>query len=854
MKFKKTLITTLLGSTMLAGSITGFVSCSQQVKSNLSNEISTTPSNDDTSHDIGIDENITNSMNFSKPEYKSIDSNRYKQLMNLNDFSKNFTFDTSNFSEEGLKIDISNYVYSMWVSSGKKLDIKLLKDFTYKYDAESNTISFEIDLLVTNKTNNVKYFSFSGKDYYIPEHYSSNLNIKVENQKVNFYFLQSNSNNKELAWKVDNVSISFLNKTLVANDFSLAISNIGLYSLPYTINGITDKNNYLDVQKDWDKYYFNQNEYSNYLENYLKTTTEMSIGLIGSSGNLLNSIAGNPSLKEFLSGQGGEELINLLIFGKVIDSDIAPFIKDLINPEVPLTIAIQENVDAIAKFVMNNFNSDLLSEDLLKDILSIISPNMTDSQKEQINSLLAVIPENFSFLKNIIDLVFQNKSSWDVLEYVINNHDNDIINNVGQIINNKDLIQNIIQLLKLLLTKQENGSYEGILDIICREKILIKSLIDQVFGLLGMENSFGSLFDDLYTNNDKITVANIQSALRDSIIPLTQFLSNSSNYKVETGYTEKLKINNDKISYKYQIKFTFLTNFKFNLNPIYALLPSSINYNSVPIPVSLVLSYLPEWIEFGKDDSINLIFSADNNEVYKTPSKNNDGTYKMGFTIPQTVKFEMNLPNAVQSIIGQYTYQIAWVNTLPWDFITSLLKTLVLKDYEFFDTVQLYNSEYIISNYEDNQYISNFTASWKSLTTQEINKLFDYVDAGIGKGKTYHVKSKPSLWKFDGNLTGDQPTITKENGDKILETVLSINNVINQLPEGTKPTISVVPVMNGTIKAFGSISSAELTLKTIKVSVLLPFKILDTSNWDETTQTGELKFTNLLTKEFQYTA
>ena len=44
MKFKKTLITTVLGSTMLAGSITGFVSCSQQVKSNLANEISTSPS------------------------------------------------------------------------------------------------------------------------------------------------------------------------------------------------------------------------------------------------------------------------------------------------------------------------------------------------------------------------------------------------------------------------------------------------------------------------------------------------------------------------------------------------------------------------------------------------------------------------------------------------------------------------------------------------------------------------------------------------------------------------------------------------------------------------------------------
>ena len=852
MKFKKTLITTVLGSTMLAGSITGFVSCSQQVKSSLANEISTSPSNDDDSHNIGIGEKIADNINLNKPEYKSIDSNEYKLLMNFNDFSNNFTFDKTQFSEEGLKIDIANYVYNMWISSGKKLEVQLLKDFTYKYDAENNTISFEIDLVVTNKTNNVKYFSFSGKDYYVPEHHSSNLNIKVENQKVNFYFIESNSTNKELAWKVDNVSINFLNQKSVGNNFSLVVPSIGLYSLPYTVNGVTTKNNYLEAEKDWNKYHFSQAEYKTYLENYLKTTATMSIGLIGSSGNLLNSIANNPSLKDFLSGQGGEELINLLVNANVIDKDIALFLKDLINPSTPLTNAIHNNVDSIAKFVVNNFDSDLVSEDLLKDVLSIISPNMTESQKQQINSFLELIPENLSFVKNIVGLVFENKTSWEILEYVINNNSQHIVDNIGGMVNNKELVKDVVDLLKILLTKKD-GQYEGILDVLSKEKVLVKSLINAAFNLFGMGSSFAGLFDELYTNNNKITVANIQKALNDSVIPLAQFLSDSSNYKVETGYSEDLTFDGNKISYEYYIKFIFSKDFQFKLTPIYALLPDTINYNSIPIPVSLVLTYLPEWIQFGIDDSININFSAQNTEVYKTPTKNANGTYTMGFTIPQTVKFQMNLPKAVQSIIGQYTYQIFWVNTLPWDFITSLLKTLVLKDYEFFDTVKISNSKYVIANYEDEQYISDYHVSWKNISAQEVNQLFSYVEAGTGQGKTYNVKSKPTTWKFEGNITGDQPSITQTNQQNILNSVLTFSNSINNLPENLKPVVSIVPVMNGTIKAFGAISSAELTLRTIKVSVYFPFKILDTTNWNQESKTGELKFTNLFTKELQFT-
>ena len=853
MKFKKTLITTVLGSTMLAGSITGFVSCSQQVKSNLANEISTSPSNDDDSYNIGIDKKIADNINLNKPEYKSIDSNEYKLLMNFNDFSNNFTFDKTQFSEEGLKIDIANYVYNMWISSGKKLEVQLLKDFTYKYDAENNTISFEIDLVVTNKTNNVKYFSFSGKDYYVPEHHSSNLNIKVENQKVNFYFIESNSTNKELAWKVDNVSINFLNQKSVGNNFSLVVPSIGLYSLPYTVNGVTTKNNYLEAEKDWNKYHFSQAEYKTYLENYLKTTATMSIELIGSSGNLLKSIAANPSLKEFLSGEGGKELINLLVNANVIDKDIAPFLKDLINPDTPLTNAIHNNVDSIAKFVVNNFDSDLVSEDLLKDVLSIISPNMIESQKQQINSFLELIPENLSFVKNIVDLVFKNKTSWDILEYVINNNSQHIVDNIGGMVNNKELVDDVVNLLKILLTKKDDGQYKGILDVLSEEKVIIKSLINTAFNLFGMGNSFAGLFDELYTNNDKITVQNIKNTLDQSVIPLAEFLSNSLNYKVETGYNQDLTFDGNKISYKYHIKFVFSTNFKFNLTPIYALLPNTINYNIIPIPVSLVLTYLPEWIQFGINDSINLYFSAQNTEVYKTPTKNANGTYTMGFTIPQTVKFEMNLPKAVQSIIGQYTYQIFWVNTLPWDFITSLLKTLVLKDYEFFDTIKISNSKYVITNYEDEQYISDYHVSWKNILAQDVNKLFNYVDAGTEKGKSYSVKSKPTAWKFDGKITGDQPSIAQKDHQTILDSVLTFSNSINNLPENLKPVVSIVPVMNGTIKAFGAISSAELTLRTIKVSVYFPFKILDITNWNQESKTGELKFTNLFTKELQFT-
>lgn len=853
MMFKKTLITTILGSTMLAGSITGFVSCSQQVKSNLANEISTTPSNDDKSHNIGFDQNIFNDINLEKPNYQPIDSNEYKLLMNFDDFNKNFTFDTVNILEDGLKTDIANYVYNMWVSSDKKLEIKLFKDFAYKYDKENKTISFEISLVVTNKTNNVKYFSFSGKDYYVPENHSSNLNIKVDSQKVNFYFIESNSTNKELGWKVDNVQINFLDQKSTVNNFSLALPNVGLHSLPYSINGVTSKNNYLDAEKEWDKYYFDQNQYRTYLENYLMDTTKMSIGLIGSSGNLLNSIANNPSLKDFLSGDGGSELINLLVYSNVIDKNISEFLKDLINPEVPLTIAIQNNVDAIAKFVTNNFDSDLVSEDLIKDILSIVSPNMSESQKEQIESLLSIIPENLSFIKNIVNLVFENKTSWDILEYVLTNYSQNIADNVGEITNNKDLVNDIIKLLQSLITKNESGTYQGILDVLSSQKILLKSLINAIFNLFGMGNSFGTLFDDLYTNNDKITVTNIQTALRDSIIPLTRFLGSSSNYKIENSYIKNLEFNGNKISYEYQIKFVFSTNFKFNLKPIYALLPNSINYNNIPIPVSLVLTYLPEWIEFGVDDSISLTFKSENNEVYKTPIKNADGSYTMGYTIPQNVKFEMNLPKAVQSIVGQYTYQIAWVNTLPWDFITSFLKTLVLKDYEFFDTVKLTNPQYVISNYEEEQYISDYHVSWKNITAQEINNLFNYVDPGTGNGKTYHVKSKPSLWKFEGNISGDQPTIKQENYQTILNSVLSFSNSVSNLPDNLKPVVSVVPVINGNIKAFGSIASAELTLKTIKVSVFFPFKILDTTNWDQTNKSGQVSFTNLFTKEFQFT-
>ena len=139
------------------------------------------------------------------------------------------------------------------------------------------------------------------------------------------------------------------------------------------------------------------------------------------------------------------------------------------------------------------------------------------------------------------------------------------------------------------------------------------------------------------------------------------------------------------------------------------------------------------------------------------------------------------------------------------------------------------------------------------LLTQDVNKLFDYVDAGTEKGKSYSVQSKPTAWKFNGTITGDKPSIAQTNHKNILDSVLTFSNSINNLPENLKPVVSIVPVMNGTIKAFGAISSAQLTLRTIKVSVYFPFKILDTTNWNQESKTGELKFTNLFTKELQFT-
>ena len=46
------------------------------------------------------------------------------------------------------------------------------------------------------------------------------------------------------------MSINFLNQKSVGNNFSLVIPSIGLYSLPYTVNGVTTKNNYLEAEKD----------------------------------------------------------------------------------------------------------------------------------------------------------------------------------------------------------------------------------------------------------------------------------------------------------------------------------------------------------------------------------------------------------------------------------------------------------------------------------------------------------------------------------------------------------------------------------------------------------------------------
>ena len=98
---------------------------------------------------------------------------------------------------------------------------------------------------------------------------------------------------------------------------------------------------------------------------------------------------------------------------------------------------------------------DLVSEDLLKDVLSIISPSMTESQKQQINSFLELIPENLSFVKNIVGLVFENKTSWEILEYVINNNSQHIVDNTGGMVNNKELVKDVVDLLKILLTKKD---------------------------------------------------------------------------------------------------------------------------------------------------------------------------------------------------------------------------------------------------------------------------------------------------------------------------------------------------------------------------------------------------------------
>lgn len=799
------------------------VSCSMSVETNenkVNNDLNLHPSEPENDYGI-LDQKIIDKIKDLNNDIYDVDSNIFGFDLKREDYIKNLDLSRKdlfpNVEKSKFIIDIYLFLEKIYKSSNSKIDLILNKE-SISFDESFNTIEGNIELLITNPYKIVRSIKIEGKEIFVPSYSTIQINLHIPKQSIKYNVVYNEKLGKNfLTWYIENAYVNVKNENqiqLINFNFN---NNCFSHALPYNIlNVFIEDKNYLNEKKFTLKD-IESNDLKNQIENHFIYNKNTILKYIGFSNDIFIKLSQNKRVNIFII-DSAPIIADILVASEIIPLDLRNFVESAIRSNKPLSQVIYDNKEFISKFILSLVKDDSIDADIINSLLKLIKPNMPQQDKDLFIKIINedLIPKEYlELLKTVLNFIFNDKTAFELIDYLLNS-----TINYSTFLPQEKVIVNTIKILKLFFKKEGNGfDYKNVLDILVNEKKELTVLLKDILGITGTSE----IIDSLYLNNSNFNVDKLKIVLEKVVIPFTAFLKNKNNYEITSNF--KKNNNNDeffydkntnKITYKYEMKFVFKQKFRLELNPIYDILPNNIKLanNSIPFSVMRSFGYLPDYIEFGVNDALEMLFHSKNQYLYLYPKKEQIG-YSFGYNVPYVLDTKFNMPNAFNSIFSQYKYRIFFIETIPWSFISTTVQLFMMVDYNFTGNIYINDKNWINVNYVENIPDLNVSFKWKDLTKDQLNQLMNQLENR--NSNTYSVKDKDGGWH---NLVGKKPFVKNGKEQEILNLVLEFGTGVSLLPESQKPIVKIIPQVNGVISGFGSLAS--FAVKIVDVYVYFP--------------------------------
>lgn len=795
------------------------------VTNHINNSQSNTISDTTYADDSSLDPSIRDEMDLNFNDFIKINGSNNNEIVSKNTFLNSNKMNSVNAVINSINKDIANFLYYVWISSQKELKLfdLIINNFSYNDKTKELDLSFNFNLI--NSNDEPKIYTINQKNYYIEANTKQNIEIIIQNKKI--YFDLINYNEKVyLTWKVYDVILKIDNNEEIIKTFKFS-NDLPSHLFPYLILNVSINNNYIDTFKNQDFSFIDERYLKYHVETNISNRLKFFFSLNKNMYGILNVLSKNPDIKQFLN-ESADYLSSLLVDLKIVDSSLSNFTKEILKSNIPLVDITNKYRYEIADFVEPFLPKDLINKDLLISVLSGMSSSMSQKDKQDILDILNdFLPQELLFVKNIIIYVMENKTTFELIEFTLTNYKYHILYLSG----NDKTVKFILNLLTLL-TRQENNQTIKILNLLCIDKYFIHNLISGLLTPVGSNWIIDFVINQLYGTNSNLTVINIQNLINNTLLPLLNYFSNIVNFTIEKGFTNNnLTLYNNIVSYDYFMNIRFDMDFKLNLIPLLNLLPNTIDIGiGFLIEADLIKTMFPKYFEFNSDDFIRLNFLANKQSIYFSPKLKNstNNTYYYGISIPQTVKFRLDAPNTFYSIVNQYYYKNLFGISPPFLLIKSILETILLKEYEFEDQIQIVDETKEINDYDKSLYNGDYWFEWNKLDQKTIDDLF-WLNVNVENKYKYYVETTydNKFEMFRGDIYSKQPIISDVNKKVILEKLISISPEFNNVIHNFKPVFYINPIFYGDIQFINSDNAALIPLKEIKVSILFPFEVLN---------------------------
>ncbi len=795
-------------------------------------------------------------LNVKEIKYTEIESNIFGFDMYKEDFLRYFNPFTAvaltNVNKDYLKLDVYSLLERIYKSSDSKIDLSITKE-NINFDTTNDSISIDFEITISNTNKLARYFVVNNKEFFVTPFTTRILKIKAPMQKLTYTINYDASTKRNyLQWLCENVSFQVDDKIFDVKDFSFNLKKS--YAIPYFVKNIFVENqNYIN-ESEFDLKKLTSEEVKQDIANHFITTRESILKYIGYAHPILQEIVKNESLDKTIKTLA-PTIANILVESKLIDQALVPFVVDLLSNEKGILTIFNEQKEVFTNIISKFLKDSSIPIESINEILKDLSPSMTDEKKEMFLNLIKsdFIPAQYQpILISISQLVFNDSNILNLIDAIFG----ELNEQVQGLLPQTELIKSIFSFLKFAFTKNQDGTYENTLQLLFKDKNFVASILKNILPVFGMDG-YEKMIDQIYTNNNNFNITKFTNLLNTSIIPFAEFLATKENYEIVSQFVTQnnndvysYNKNTQQVTYKYELNFVFKKEFRLELQPFYNILPPNMDVNGTNVPISIILGVdvLPYFFTFGVNDSLDMLFSANNNYLYLTPVQELDH-YVFNYTIPYTVDFKLNMPSGFDKMFREYDEKLfGWdwgLDTIPWGFIKSFSYSFLFPSYTLSGSLNATHSNWLNYNYLPSLPSLDLTFKWNELTDAQLQSLSTFIQST--DSNTYVVHNKSGK---ERTFTGKKPVLIESKREELQNMMFTIGEGFKSLPGNMQPVISINPTVDGKIVYTGSLDQG-VNIKIMEISVYFPNpRIIDLNNSNIDTNT--FVYQNMYKKSFSF--